>query len=408
MKIILSCGFGKLHFHETALAAARAGVNVEFIVGWVPSASSQRLVDALGSCIGETSLFNRLRARTVDHPRVTVRSNALADFSVQAITRALRPVLTSGELGGIWLQLAGMASRKWLHEADIFHVRSGVGQGGAIHTARRNGLRVLTDHSIAHPVYMDKVLREEHDRLGLPFEEIAANGLWTRVLRDCEQADRLLVNSGFVKRTFVEQGFAPEKIDVAYLGVREQFFSLKQDYALAGPVRLLFTGNFSVRKGASTLLEAIRILRHDGLDVFLRVIGRLADGAVCLRDSDAEFFTHMPFVPPDELLPAFAKADLFVFPTLIEGSSRSAMEAAAAGLPIVTTESCGLPLENEKEVLYVPSSDAQTLAAAIARLATDERLRSSLGRNAAACIQEKYTWHTYGRELYRIYSELRR
>ena len=245
MKVIISCGMGKLFFHEATLAAALAGVEVEFIVGWVPSPSSRRLVDALGNCVGEASLFKRLRARAVDHPRVTVRSNALADFAAQAAVRTLRPFFSPGDLGGISLQVAGMASRKWLHNADIFHVRSGAGQGGAIRTARRNGLRVLADHSIAHPVYMDRVLREEHGRLGLPFEEIAANGLWSRVLRDCEQADRLLVNSDFVKRTFVEQGFAPENIDVAYLGVREQFFSLKQDYSVAGPVRLLFTGSFS-------------------------------------------------------------------------------------------------------------------------------------------------------------------
>jgi glycosyltransferase involved in cell wall biosynthesis len=102
-----------------------------------------------------------------------------------------------------------------------------------------------------------------------------------------------------------------------------------------------------------------------------------------------------------------ADADLFVFPTLVEGSSRSAMEAAAAGLPIVTTESCGLPLRaEEQEVLYVPLSDPNALAAAVSELASDERRRSQIGSNAASRIQRGFTWPLYGAELMRIYSKI--
>jgi len=406
MKTIISCGIGKLHFHETARAAALAGVDVEFIAGWIPSQRSRWFVDALGRRLGEASLASRMQARIVEHPRVTMRSNALAEFAGRAAQSTLNAFFPSGDLMGFAFALAGAGSRRWLHDADIFHVRSGAGQGGAIRTARKNGMRVLTDHSIAHPVYMDEVLGEEHRRLGLPFEAIANDGLWSRVLRDCHEADRLLVNSDFVKRTFVAKGFAAERIDVAYLGVREQFFSLKRDYSIHGPVRLLFTGSFSVRKGAATLLESIRTLRRGGLDVRLRLIGKLSDGSICLRDSDSEFFTHTPFVPPAELVPALAEADLFVFPTLIEGSSRSAMEAAAAGLPVVTTENCGLPLKAEKEVLYVPLNDAQALADGIRRLASNEMLRRTMGQNAAACIQSSYTWSRYGQEIYRTYTRL--
>ena len=309
-------------------------------------------------------------------------------------------------MSGLAFAMAGVGSRQWLQRADIFHVRSGAGQGGAIRTARKNGLRILTDHSIAHPMYMDDVLSDEYQRLGLPFKRTAADGLWSRVLRDCNEADRLLVNSHFVKRTFIEKGFPSQAIDVAYLGVKEQFFSIKTDYSIEGPVRLLFTGNFDIRKGVSTLLESVRILRRDGLDVRLRVVGNLLNGSRCLRDSDSQFFTHTPFIPPEQLRSALAEADLFVFPTLIEGSSRSAMEAAAAGLPIITTENCGLPLEAGKEVIYVPLTNAEALANAIACLASDEQVRSEIGRKAASRIQQDFTWPLYGKQLMQVYSRL--
>ena len=82
------------------------------------------------------------------------------------------------------------------------------------------------------------------------------------MLRDCDDADLLLVNSDFVKKTFVEQGYPAEKVRVAYLGVREEFFDLKRDYRIAGPVKILFTGNFDIRKGVRLLLEAIRQCRR--------------------------------------------------------------------------------------------------------------------------------------------------
>ncbi len=52
------------------------------------------------------------------------------------------------------------------------------------------------------------------------------------------------------------------------------------------------------------------------------------------------------------------------------------MEAAAAGLPIITTENCGLPLEHGKSAIYVPVNDSDSLAEAIARVSSDEGLRT--------------------------------
>ena len=216
------------------------------------------------------------------------------------------------------------------------------------------------------------------------------------MLRDCDDADLLLVNSDFVKKTFIEQGYAAEKVRVAYLGVREDFFDLKRDYRIHGPVRILFTGNFDIRKGVRILLEAVRQCRRSGLDIRLELMGNLSNGAPCLQPGDEIFFTHTPFAPLKQVAAAFAGADLFVFPTFAEGSSRSGMEAAAAGLPIITTENCGLPLQHGSSAIYVPVNDPDSLAEAIGLVSSDEALRTSIGRNAMRTVTENYTWRQYG------------
>jgi glycosyltransferase involved in cell wall biosynthesis len=164
-------------------------------------------------------------------------------------------------------------------------------------------------------------------------------------------------------------------------------------------VRILFTGNFDIRKGVRLLLEAIRVCRRSGIDIRLQLMGNLGNGAPCLQADDAQFFTHTPFAPLKEVAAAFAGADLFVFPTFAEGSSRSGMEAAGAGLPIITTENCGLPLEHGKSAIYVPVNDANALAEAIGLVASNEGLRQSLGRNAMRTVTENYTWMHYGRQV---------
>ena len=398
MKAIIATGFGKLHFHETARALAAAGVEVTFLTGWVPTDKQSALVELVGRFLGEKHLGTRMAARQIDG--VSITPVAWVEVAGTFIKLVQRTRMIPLDLAyGMEFRLAAWGSRRYLNNADVVLMRSGAGQSGAIRTARKNGLAIVTDHSIAHPAFMHQALREEFARFGLPAGYDPRADLWKLVLRDCADADLLLVNSDFVKKTFVEQGYPAGKVRVAYLGVREEFFDLKQDYRIDGPVRILFTGNFDIRKGVRLLLEAIRRCRRSGLDVRLELIGNLGNGASCLQAEDGIFFTHTPFAPAEQVAKAFARADLFVFPTFAEGSSRSGMEAAAAGLPIITTENCGLPLEHGKSAIYVPVNDAGALAEAIARVSSDEELRVSIGRNAMRTVTENYTWAQYGQQV---------
>ena len=400
MKAIIATGFGKLHFHETARALAAAGVKVNFLTGWVPKDNQRALVDLTGRLLGEKHLAARMAARKITIPGATVTPIAWVEVAGTFIKLVQRTRILPLDLAyGMEFRVAAFGSRKYLKDADVLLVRSGAGQSGAIRKARSNGLAIVTDHSIAHPAFMHAALREEFARFGMAAGYDSRADLWKLVLRDCDDADLLLVNSDFVKKTFVEQGYPEDKVRVAYLGVREEFFDLKRDYRIDGPVRILFTGNFDIRKGVRLLLEAIRVCRRSGIDVRLQLMGNLGNGAPCLQAGDDQFFTHMPFAPLKEVAVAFAAADLFVFPTFAEGSSRSGMEAAAAGLPIITTENCGLPLEHGKSSIYVPVNETGALANAIALLAADEGLRQSIGRNAMKTVTENYTWMHYGQQV---------
>lgn len=80
----------------------------------------------------------------------------------------------------------------------------------------------------------------------------------------------------------------------------------------------------------------------------------------------------------------FLRADLFVFPSLAEGSASVVFEALAAGVPVITTRAAGSVVEDGREGLIVPERDPEALAAAIHQIVSDRELRSGLAARALA------------------------
>ena len=104
----------------------------------------------------------------------------------------------------------------------------------------------------------------------------------------------------------------------------------------------------------------------------------------------------------DEITILFHKAELeelylshavFAFPSTFEGLPLAVLEAAAAGLGIVTTGTCGMKdfVEDGVNGLLVPVGDAAGLTAALARVTDDPALADRLGR-AAREKARHYTW----------------
>jgi glycosyltransferase involved in cell wall biosynthesis len=84
--------------------------------------------------------------------------------------------------------------------------------------------------------------------------------------------------------------------------------------------------------------------------------------------------------------------DLYVLASYREGFPRSAMEAAACGLPVIATDirGCRQAVDHERTGLLVPVRDAHALADAVERLARDPALRQSFGAAAIDKAREQF------------------
>lgn len=398
MKVILST-FGPLHLIKSAEALS-SYVEINVIQGWIPKWWNKWLL-----YIGDKILGYKL-SKTIIKRTPEILKNRNISIGFPEFYLWIRRLFFKDKCSNVKAAVMyGKLSREYIKNADIFHVRSGSGAGGAIEKAKNEGMKVIVDHSIAHPAFMRSNLEKEFERNGEYFDLGDTNPFWQYVLQDCKKADMLLVNSNFVKDTFVHQGFSKQKIEVVYLGVRDDFYGLKKDYELSQKVKLLFTGSFGFRKGGEYLLKALSLLEEQSIEYELTIVGGYSNGKMLLQKYNSSNIVLTGVIPQDEMKTYLQNADIYVFPSLCEGCAQSGMEALAAGLPVITTYESGLPIEDKVDGVIIPSKSEQSIANAVIQLINNDELRENLGRNAVEKMRH-FTWDNYARRVKKIYMRM--
>lgn len=406
MKSIISTGQGRLHLIQSAIAIKDQGVDVQVITGWVPGKLfPDKLIDNMGKLLGRKNLAYGLRKRSPEGlPRTAISTCSFSEFYIQFLFMLTsRKILSRDTAAQMGWRAFGTESKKYIRNSEIFHVRSGGGRSGAIRKARAQGMKVVVDHSIAHPKEIKRQLGKlESESKNSKYINIS-DGFWNAVLKDCEEADMLLVNSDYVKDTFLEQGYPAEKISVIHLGIDESFYDLKKSYQ-SDKVKLLFTGNFGFRKGAHIIIEALGKLNIPyTLDVIGNVSAEVPIPDWFRNNPDITLHGHMP---QDKMKKYLAESDVYIFPSFVEGAAQSVKEAMAAGMPVITTVNSGAPIQHLENGYLIKDDSAEDLANAIVALSKDEVLRSRIGKAAAATIKASHTWSNYAKEVTALYKNM--
>jgi glycosyltransferase involved in cell wall biosynthesis len=121
------------------------------------------------------------------------------------------------------------------------------------------------------------------------------------------------------------------------------------------------------------------------------------------KEGTIEWLGHV-----DDMPKLYASVDLVVLPSYREGLPKSLIEAAACGLPLITTDvpGCREVVTNEENGLIVPARDSRALAAAIARIADNPELASRLGRAARENAQQQFDVSIVISQTLAVYDEL--
>jgi starch synthase len=292
-----------------------------------------------------------------------------------------------------------------LPPCDIFHWLSGAHIRTA-RSAREKGSILIVDRGSTHIVHQDLILREEYDRLKIPFGGVDKAAI-RRELAEYQIADAITVPSRAARSTFIAQGVAATKVKLIPYGVDITRFTPQQRPGIS-QFEVLFVGGLSVRKGLSYLFEAFDNVDHPAKHLHL-VGAESADYESVLGRyrgrPDITFYGHLN---QPELNRRMSRSTVMVLPSIEEGLALVQAQAMASGCPVIATTATGAEdlFSDGVEGYIVPPRDVEALAGRLQQIADTPGLADSLGEAARTRVTQLGGWNAYGDQMMQLYESL--
>jgi len=315
-----------------------------------------------------------------------------------------------GSAGAFALHDAIVASRlrKLEGQVDIIHTWP-VGALKTLAMASEMGIPTVLERPNAHTQFAYEVVQRECERLGValpPGHEHAHN---SEVLRKEQQeyqlADGLLCPSDFVRQTFLDRGFSPEKLVRHQYGFDEQMYSPSKDLRDASQgLTMIFAGGCAPRKGLHYALEAWLQSSAHRTGTFL-IAGVFVPGyreklSAMLAHPSVQVLGHR-----DDLPKLMRTCDVLILPSIEEGSALVTYEARGCGCVLLVSDATGAVCGHMKTGLVHRAGDVVALTEQITMLHEDRGLLERL-RAASLSSAHEVTWTAAGTRLLQAYREV--
>ena len=305
--------------------------------------------------------------------------SALRRLSNQARPKSTANAIWAGETFG------RLVAGQGFHNASGLYAFSGEALE-LLTVARQQGLWTAVEQMIAPRTIVDQLAYEE-ELLNPGWQLPVANDAHASVFAAREEAewqiaDAVVCPSDFVARHVIAAGCKPEKVVVVPYGVDARF-QPSPGPRLPGPLRVLTVGAVGLRKGSPYVGAVAQEL---GDKAQFRMVGPIT----ILPEARAKLAAMVELtgpVPRSEMRAQFEWADVFLLPSLCEGSATAVYEALAAGLPVICTDNTGSVVRHGIDGYIVPIRDVRETAeilrqfagnpAALARMSDSARERAS-------------------------------
>lgn len=289
-------------------------------------------------------------------------------------------------------------SRRYVPDSDLIQCFEYTAQN-CFEVANDRGIaKVLHLPSLSNVTYRD-LLRREHEmwpqlsenRHDKYFERKFAERQERRD-KEIALADILICNSKLTARSHIKAGAEAAKVFVVPLGGPEPIATAGGDpmRPTTSPLRVMYAGPFSIRKGAHYLLQSWQRLRA-GPNATLDVFGALTEPNILGVENINGVVFHGS-VPKSVLYAAYEQSDVLIFPTLSDGFGMVISEALAHGCPVITTDQAGASdLISADCGRVLPAGDISALTDAL-QWCLDNRLQLAEMRQYALNKARSHQW----------------
>jgi glycosyltransferase involved in cell wall biosynthesis len=397
--ILLAHPFGNQNVRNAAMAFDEAGMLQEFwtCVSWDPDRLWTRLLPSAA----RTELERRAFPKQV---RERIRTWPWRELGRQAAKRfGLRAPLAheSGSLcvDRVWSDLDARVARRLRRSTPRAVYAYEDGALRSFRTAAERGVRRVYELPIGYWRRGHEIDREERD----------LQPEWAPLLvglRDSPEklerkdeelalAERVVVPSAFVRASLAACPHPLGEVAVVPYGCPSPLAAVRS-WSTDGPLRALYVGSLTQRKGLSYLFAAAERLRGA---ITLTVVGQAPTPAPVLERALARH-RWLPTLPHAGVLEEMARHDVLVFPTLFEGFGLVLLEALSRGLPVITTPHSGSGdiLTEGRDGFVVPIRDIDALVDRLSLLARDRERLAEMGR-AALATAAAHSWERYRARL---------
>jgi glycosyltransferase involved in cell wall biosynthesis len=178
--------------------------------------------------------------------------------------------------------------------------------------------------------------------------------------------------------------------------IAESFFSTARDEQRG----VIFSAALICpRKNTLGLIDALARVRAAGVDAVLRLAGAVTDADYGRRVEEriqhyglASHVTRLGAISSDQIATELSRASLFALVSLEENAPMGIAEAMAVGLPVVTSNRCGMPymVQSGETGFLVNPLDAEDIARRLQAVLADDGLREAMGRAARVSAQQRF------------------
>jgi glycosyltransferase involved in cell wall biosynthesis len=195
----------------------------------------------------------------------------------------------------------------------------------------------------------------------------APTDYWWSWREECEAADRIIVNSRWSFDALAGTGIPKEKLWVRPLALETNVPSVSpkvypKRFTAGRPLRVLFLGQISLRKGIARLLKVARSLQSQPVE-FLMI------GPIQITiPEDLRWNRKIRWVGPvaqDTVRSYYERADVFILPTLSDGFALTQLEALAYRLPVIASRRCGDVVIDRVNGLLLEDPTAEAIEGAL-------------------------------------------
>jgi len=240
-------------------------------------------------------------------------------------------------------------------------------------------------------------------------------------------ADLILCEGPFMAGSIIGLGCPWEKVRVQRLGVElDRLPCHPRELRDGEPVRILIAGAFRPKKGIPAALEAVAFSRARGHDLRVTVVGGSNGSAIeeaeqaCIkgvvrRHGLADVVTFVGMAPYERLLVELERHHLFLSPSVTApdgdsegGAPVTIIEAAATGMPVVSTTHCDIPevVEDGMTGILAPEGDQRALDEALDGLVSAPDRWPAMGEAAADLARRRFDVRVCAGRLAATYREL--